>query len=227
MRLTTFTVARWAVAIALALALGSMLLYPGGTLLDRSSPGYSASHNFLSDLGMTVAYAGQTNSVGALLFVLALVTVVLGLGGCLVGFIRLYSDAPRARRLARAAGVVGILVCSAFVGVAVTPENRVMALHVRFTLFAFRIFPLLSALLALASLYSSGVPRRVAVTWAVLTAILAAYVVVLGWGPSPRTVDGLVFQVAAQKIVALAAVSFFVYLSIEADRVVGMRRTSH
>jgi hypothetical membrane protein len=224
MRLTTFTVARWAVAIALALATGSMVLYPGGTLLDRSSVGYSASHNFLSDLGMTVAYAGQTNSRGALLFVLALVIVVLGLGGCLVGFIRLYSDAPRARRLARAAGVVGILVCAAFVGVAVTPENRVMALHVRFTLFAFRVFPLLSALLALASLYSNGVPRRVAVAWAALTAILAAYVVVLGWGPSPRTADGLVFQVAAQKIVTVAAVSFFVYLSIEADRVLGMRR---
>jgi hypothetical protein len=110
------------------------------------------------------------------------------------------------------------LVCAAFVGVAVTPENRVMSLHIGVTLLAFRAFPVLSLLFLLATVYSGVFPRRVAIVWAALTAVLAVYVVVLGWGPSLTTASGLVFQVAAQKIVAVVAVSAFVYVSIEADR---------
>src|SRR5205823_3965085 len=40
-----------------------------------------------------------------------------------------------------AAGAVGLLACAAFVGVALTPENAVMDLHVAFTLWAWRIVP--------------------------------------------------------------------------------------
>jgi len=60
----------------------------------------------------------------------------------------------------------------------------------------------------------------VAVAWAALTVVLAVYVAVLGWGPSLTTVNGLTFQVAAQKIVAVVAVVTFVYVSVEADRVI-------
>jgi len=219
MKLTVFTSARWAVGVATLLALASMIRYPGGTARDPLSTGYSLSHNFLSDLGMTVAYDGQPNTLGALLFALSLSILVFALGACLAGFVPLYSEPPGARQLARAAGVVGILVCAAFIGVAATPENRLMGLHVRLTLLAFRIFPIVTALLAIASLYSNAVAVRVAVAWAGLTAVLVGYVVVLGWGPSLNTPDGLPVQVAAQKIVAIAATSIFVYLSIEADRV--------
>src|SRR6185503_7261257 len=122
------------------------------------------------DLGMTVAYNQHPNKLGAALFVLSLTILVAGLGGCLAGLVRLYSKSARARRLARAAAAVGLLVCAAFVGVAVTPENRVMGLHVELTLMAFRIFPILSLLFLLATVYSGTFPRRVTVVWAALTA---------------------------------------------------------
>jgi hypothetical membrane protein len=198
-----------------------MARYPGGTALDRSSPGYSPAQNFLSDLGMTVAYGGQPNRLGAFLFILSLVTLVVGLGGCLVEFLRVCSTEPRPRRLARAASAVGLLVVAAFVGVAVTPENRVMALHVRFTLFAWRVFPVLTLFLALASLSSSVMSRGVTIAWAGLTVILLAYVLLLGWGPSVETLDGLRVQVVAQKIVVVAVVSISLYLSIEGNRAAG------
>ena len=99
--MTVFARARWAVAIAIVLAIGAAARYPGGTTLDASSKGYSISHNFLSDLGMTVAYDGHPNRLGAFLFVASLNILVVGLGGCLVGVVRLYSRSPGARRLAR------------------------------------------------------------------------------------------------------------------------------
>ena len=217
---TIFTLARWAVGVATLLAVAAMSRYPGGTLLDHSTGSYSFFNNFLSDLGMTVAYSGQRNRVGAILFILSLSVVVTGLGACLIGLVGLYSEAPRPRRFARAAAGVGLLVCGAFIGVALTPEDRMMGVHVSLTLLAFRAFPVASLLLVFASLASSTFPRRMAIAWALLTVMLVAYVAGLSWGPALSTSAGLTFQVAAQKIVVIVAVSTFVYLSIEADRVV-------
>jgi hypothetical protein len=168
---------------------------------------------------MTVAHGGRPNALGAALFVGSLCILVVGLGATLVGFIRMYSTSPTSRRLARAAAAVGLLVCAAFVGVAVTPENRVLALHIQLTLFAFRVFPVTSALLTFAALRTNGTPRRVAMAWALLTAVLAAFVGVLAWGPSIRAPNGLVVQVLAQKTVAISAVAIMVYQSYQADRI--------
>jgi len=68
-RLTIFTLARWASIASVALAGIAMLLYPGGTLHDPSTTGYSFFQNFLSDLGGTVAWGGQPNYLSAFLFV--------------------------------------------------------------------------------------------------------------------------------------------------------------
>ena len=99
-----------------------------------------------------------------------------------------------------------------------------LGLHMKFTLFAFRAFPAVSLLLVFASLSSDLFPRRVAVAWALLTVLLAAYVVVLTWGPALTTPEGLTVQVTAQKIIAIVAVSMFVYLSFEADRAVAFHQ---
>ena len=113
-----------------------MLRYPGGTPLDETTTRYSPLRNFLSDLGMTVSYSGQPNRLGALLFVAGLLCLIAGAALLLLEFIRLCSTPARARRFARAAGAIALASCLAFVGVAFTPENRVMSLHVDFTLWA-------------------------------------------------------------------------------------------
>src|SRR5437868_12238623 len=147
MRRPVFTIARRAIGLATLLAIVAIVRYPGGTMLDHSTPGYSFFHNFLSDLGMTVAHDGRPNALGATLFVLSLCIVVAGVGGCLVGLVRLYAASPRSRTFALAAGAIGLLVCASFIGVALTPENRMLGLHVKFTLFAFRAFPAVTLLL--------------------------------------------------------------------------------
>jgi hypothetical protein len=96
-----------------------------------------------------------------------------------------------------------------------------MGLHVEMTLLAFRVFPILSFLFLLASVYSETFPRRVTIVWAVLSVVLTAFVIVLGWGPSMATVSGLRFQVVAQKFVAVTAVVALFIISVEADRALG------
>ena len=61
-----FARARWVAAIAAVLSLLLMWQYPGGTSLNARTVGYSPAQNFLSDLGMTVAYNGRANGLGVL-----------------------------------------------------------------------------------------------------------------------------------------------------------------
>src|SRR5262245_43286490 len=120
MRSPAFARSRQASALAVGLAAVAMACYPGGTTLDRATHGYSWSQNFLSDLGMTVAYDGRPNAVGALCFVAALGVLVVGLGRSLVGFVRGYAVTATARRFAYMAGAFGVAAGVAFAGVALT-----------------------------------------------------------------------------------------------------------
>src|SRR5207302_10921367 len=104
----------------------------------------------LSDLGATVTYGGARNYLGATLFVLSLGLGVAGFGACLVGLTRLYAVTPTARRLVRAAAAVGAVVCVMFLGVALTPEDRLLGWHVWFACWAFRLFPVVALLIAIA-----------------------------------------------------------------------------
>ena len=209
---------KWAAGISTVLTIVAGIRYPGGTFQDRSTRGYSFFENFLSDLGMTVAHNGESNRLGAILFVVGLLVLVVGLGGSLVGFVRLHSAAPESRPFARLAGVIGLVVCVCFAGVALTPENRLLGLHIFFTRMAWRLFVLVPPLLFAASLRSGSVPRGVRSAWLFLTVMLAGYVWVLDFGPRVSAPGGLVTQVTAQKIIAISAILSFVYLSVVAER---------
>ena len=214
-----FTWGRRAAAFAAAGAVVAMVAYPGGTYRDHSTSGYQFFHNFFSDLGATVTFSGQPNPIGAVLFVVCLVVLVVGMGGILAGLARVYSRSPRAVPLIRLAVVAGIFVCACFIGVAVTPENRFRSTHVLFAKLAFRAFPAVPLFLGLAASRGERSPVRVGVAWIAMIALLTAYVIVLDFGPRASTPTGLVVQVTAQKIVAVGAVLLLVYQSILAERV--------
>lgn len=221
--MTVFGRGRQATAVAVALALLAMLQYPGGTPLDPSTSRYQLFQNFLSDLGMTVSYSGQRNGLGASLFIASLTLLVFGLGGCLVGFVRLYRS-PRGRLFARAALFAGVVVSISFLGVAFTPENRLFGLHVWFTFFAFRVFPVVPLLFLLATLFEEQRTPRFARGWVALTLGLIAYAIVMNWGPPVGTPGGLTTQVVAQKLVSIFATALIFAQSIEADRLAAQRQ---
>jgi hypothetical protein len=209
---------RWAAAVATVLTIVAGIRYPGGTFQDHSTRGYLFFENFLSDLGMTVAHNGEANRFGAILFIVGLLVLVVGLGGSLVGFVRLHSAAKESRTFARLAGLVGLVVCVCFAGVAFTPENRFLGLHIFFTRAAWRLFVLVPLFLFVASVRSDDVPPGIRSAWLFLTIMLAGYVWVLDFGPRVSAPGGLVTQATAQKIIAITAVLTFVYLSVAAER---------
>lgn len=213
------------IAVATAIAVCAMLRYPGGTPLDATTLGYSLSHNFLSDLGMTVAYNHESNRLGATLFVASLLLLVVGLGGT-VGFIaRFLATDAASRRWARLAAVALLVVCVAFAGVAVTPENRLMPLHVSFTKWAWRIVPAVALFLGFASRHNARLRPRAALAWFGTALLLGAYVTVLNWGPSVAQPDGLLVQVVAQKAATVILIAALLIAVVEIEHAKREERT--
>jgi len=224
MRSSAFPRAIWATVLSTALALVAMVRYPGGTKFDATTHGYAWSQNFLSDLGMTIAYDGRSNSVGALCFVAALATLIVGLGGALLAFLRRYATNARARRLAWTAGVFGVATCLAFVGVALTPEDRAMQLHVLFTRVAFDLLPGAPLFLALAARTSEGTSGTAVALWGVLSAALLAYSALLTWGPEIDTPERLMIYVLAQKAIVVVLGGVALYQCVAAEGTITPRR---
>ena len=212
-----FAWGRRSATFAALVAVAAMFVYPGGTHRDHSTSGYQFFHNFFSDLGATVALNGQPNPIAAPLFLVGLVVLVVGMGGILVGLGRVYGRSPRSLPFVRLAFVAGAVVCACFLGVALTPENRLLSLHVVFTKTAFRTFPAVPLFLTLAARRNEQLPPRVTLAWATMIVLLVGYVIVLDWGPRISTTPGLVVQVTAQKIVAIGAVLLLVYQSYQAE----------
>ena len=208
---------RIALAAAVMLTGASMMLYAGGTLLDGSTRGYSFAHNFLSDLGSTVAFNYQPNLTGAILFGLAVVIGVFTLGAYVVATIRVLSADAAARPFARAAAAVVVLVCAGFLGLAVTPQNLLIGLHTVLGLIAFYSFPLVTALLATATMRDNRFRTRATAGWIFLSLVLVAFVAVGHLGPSARTELGLVVQVLTQKVVVLIVIVLLWLESHETD----------
>lgn len=210
--------AQWTVTAAAAIAVGAALRYPGGTALDTTTPGYSLSRNFLSDLGMTVAYNHEPNRLGAAFFVVSLLILVVGLGSVVGVIARFLALDAESRRWARLAAVALLAVCVAFAGVAVTPENRLMVLHVGFTQWAWRIVPAVALFLGFASRHNARLRQRAALAWFGAALLLGAYAILLSWGPSVAEPDGLLVQVIAQKAATVAVIASLLVAVREVER---------
>jgi hypothetical membrane protein len=105
----------------------AMRSYPGGTILDRSTAGYSLAENFLSDLGMTTSWSGKSNGTASLLFNTAMVV----LGFCIIPFfLFLPHHAPDQSEPLRIAAAFGVISSLALVGIGLSPFNVHPGIHV-------------------------------------------------------------------------------------------------
>ena len=216
-RWISWAAARYALVVALLAISVSIMLYPGGTVLDESTLGYSFTHNFLSDLGSTVAFNYRNNAAGALLFAAGFIIGVSVLACSFTGVVRLLSKKLGARLFARLAAAGGAVVCLGFLGAALTPLDRAFRLHRASSIVAFYSFPVATTLLALATTRDRRFRARATIGWMTLTVILVGFIVVARLGPNTATERGLVTQVITQKIMAVTVLVVLWVESREAE----------
>jgi hypothetical membrane protein len=187
------------------LTVAAMLAYPGGALYDHTSGGYLFFQNFFSDLGATRTYSGRSNTASHVLFSIALVCVGLAMIGFSTTWRTIAARRDAGRGFGRVAQAAAIISGLSFIGVAVTPWDRVLDAHNLFVKLAFGV--LLIFILCLLSLQlRNGWPGGYVAVNVTYLIVLAIYVLVLFAGPGLGTRSGLEFQVAAQKIIVYGSI---------------------
>lgn len=176
---------------------------------------------------MTVAYNHEPNRLGAALFAASLLLLVVGLGSVVRIIARFLAVDAGSRRWARSAAVALLAVCVAFAGVAVTPENRLMPLHVSFTQWAWRIVPAVALFLGFASRRNARLRQRAALAWFGTALLLGAYATLMSLGPSGAQPDGLLVQVIAQKAATIVVIAALLIAVGEIERANGEERTTN
>lgn len=184
------------------LTLIAMAVYPGGTYRTPDASRYWFTQNFFSDLGATQTFSGKPNLYSEILFIVALGSIGLSL---------LFTSGIWKRIGVRTAGlgssaqVFAVLSGGCFVGIAATPWNVYLQAH---NFFVKCGFSLLLGMMASIVLYQQRNQWPAKYVWSnwVYVILLISYVWILFYGPSLHTLEGLQFQVVAQKIIVYASI---------------------
>jgi len=189
-----------------ALTLLAMPLYPGGTVADETTRGYSFSANFFSDLGRTVAANGSPNTASFVLFVAALALAGIGLVVYFVAAPRWFRPSRWGFALSILGSLFGVVAGICFVGVACTPADLYLGPHARFVVTAFESLLGAAVLYAAVILAGSALPRRYAAVYGLFALLLGGYVALMTHGPGLATAGGVRTQAIGQKVIVYAGI---------------------
>ena len=184
----------------------AMFTYPGGTSNDEWTDGYDFFRNFFSDLGRFRLVNGQPNTASFILFFIALTSA----GSSLILFFIAYRNFFIQGRInywfSLAGTGFGVAAGTCFIGVAFTPYDLFLDMHVDFVFWAFRTFLISVCIFAFVVFRQNNYPRKYGWIFLLFAFCLAGYILLLEFGPSAKTPSGLIIQATGQKII--------VYISI-------------
>jgi len=181
-----------------------MLVYPGGTIHDIDTNGYSFTSNFFSDMGAYSARNGAPNYLSMILFSLSLMLVG-------VTFVFYYLVLPKImgnNKINYILSWIGTFFafCGSIclVGTGLTPTDLVFDAHVFFANNIFHSFLITAFCYSIVIFRSNVLDKRYAIGYALFFISIFLYVVILQFGPSVNTgQSALVFQVVAQKMIVI------------------------
>ncbi len=184
-----------------------MSLYPGGTMFNFESEGYTFSENFFSDMGAYTARNGELNYLSMILFSFSL--SIVG-----VTFILYYFTLPlvfSSDKLNYLLALIGTLfafvgsVC--LIGTGLTPSDLVLESHQFFANNIFYSFLITSFFYMIAILRSNQIEKKYAIGYFIFFLSIFIYVGILNFGPSADLNNSaLIFQVVSQKLIVFVFV---------------------
>ena len=175
--------------------------FPGGNIHDPNQVGYSFSHNFLSELGGYITFAGDINNVSSFFFNTALFCFLLvGISSFFIP--SLFRENKTSYVCAYIAAVLFFIGMVFFAGVALTPHDLYREAHAFFAINAFRWLIPASAFFVIAFFLSDEDNKYtiINIIFLISTAIYVIYQLNAG---SPRLSEELLVQnVLMQKAIA-------------------------
>jgi len=195
---------RLAAILFILLQIVGMQVYPGGTMYDVSTIGYSFSKNFFSDMGAYVARNGEPNYLSMIIFSLSL--TIVGITFALYYlFLPKVLGNDRTNYLLASTGTlfaIGGSIC--MIGTGFTPSDIVFAPHVFFANNIFHCFLVTALLYTIVIFRSDSLKKRYAMGYAMFFISIFIYVGILQYGPSANSGESaMIFQVLSQKMIVI------------------------
>ena len=188
----------------------SMAVYPGGTIIESDTKGYSFFYNFLSNLGEWTAKNGEDNTVSAYLFNSSMLILALSYFLFYVTFLRIQLKFNRNKILNFLSFSTILISLISFVLVAVfSADNSTFDIHVFFVKVAFR-FLLIHCFIQLFIVYKSKLSKIMLVSSSLFCIILLLFIIVMEYGPNPFLDNQSLFiQVFSQKMIVISILIYF------------------
>jgi len=181
----------------------AMLTYPGSTYHDNLSLGYSLTQNFLSDLGRTVSFSGETNFFSSLFFNMGLILTGIVFTFHYFHIWRVFlQDSPQI--LSLIGSTFGMLGGLSLIGVGLTPSDLYLDIHIICSIWLFRFFFVASLCYSVVILRHARFENKFAGGYLFFTFSILLYIFVSEFGPDPELNQyALAIQVVSQKIILL------------------------
>ena len=195
----------------LILSIIAMFTYKGGTRLDPTSKGYSFFSNFFSDLGRTISYSGETNTVSAVIFFFTLIGLGLSFLGYFLVLPEMFIDTIEGKKYGKLASLIGKCSVVAFIGIAFAPANLLPLIHDLLVITGFTLVAIVSGFAFILTSKDNRFTRKYTVGYLIL------FIVILGYGslslfvPTIITPTHLLIRATAQKVVVYTLIFSFLF----------------
>ena len=187
-----------------------MVIYPGGTIIEPETKGYSFFYNFLSNLGESTAKNGEDNIVSAYLFNSSMLILAISYFLFYVSYLRIQLKFNRNKILNFFSLSTIIISLVSFVLVAVfSADNSTFDIHVFFVKVAFRVL-LIHCFIQLFIVYTSNLSKTMLISSSIFCFILLIFIIVMEYGPNPFLDNrSLLIQVSSQKMIVISILLYF------------------
>ena len=193
---------RIATAIFILLQIVGMIVYPGGTLHDVSTEGYSFTNNFFSDMGTYAARNGDPNYLSMIIFAFSLTIVGITFSFYYLVLPNVLGEDRINYILAIIGTVFAIGGSICMIGTGLTPSDIVHGPHVFFANNIFHCFLITAFVYTIVIFRSEILKKRYSIGYGLFFISIFAYVGILQYGPPATAGESeLVFQVVSQKMI--------------------------
>lgn len=188
-----------------------MLFFPGGTILDHNTKGYSFFNNFFSELGRWRTFNGETKWVSFFGFEIALIFHSIAMFIFNLKFLK----ATHSENISKGAYYTALVTGSIFpfflTGIALTPCDLYLRYHMDFVYAAFgTLIPLSFAYTVLIRQHHL-LPNKYGNVMLLIVVAIGLYMLLMLFGPNPHKVGYV--QQTAQKVIVYSMVFCLLYLS--------------
>lgn len=188
-----------------------MIYFPGGTILDHYTKGYSFFNNFFSELGRWRTHLGETKWISFYCFELALIFHSVAMLVFNLYFLKCTNSKELNSTAYYTALVSGSLFPFLLTGIALTPCDLLLPQHMDFVYAGFGSLVPLSLSYTILIRKHDLLPNKYGNVMLLIVIAISVYILIMKLGPNPHEVPYV--QQTAQKIIVYSMIFCLLYLA--------------